>query len=109
LINTEKFKKRVELHGIEILNEALKEKKGAVLFSAHMGNFELGGCRIAVEGVKIVGIGLERPFKKTGIFRHLHCIVENLDTFIFPLLTLPRLCDSFVSKDVFIEESQVRS
>ncbi len=68
LLSDEKFKKRVELHGLENLKEALTEGKGAVLFSAHMGNFEWAGCRIAVEGFKVTGVGLERPYKKTNLF-----------------------------------------
>jgi Kdo2-lipid IVA lauroyltransferase/acyltransferase len=68
LINNENFKKRVELHGLENLKEALNKGKGAVLFSAHMGNFEWAGCRIAVEGFKVTGVGLERPCKRTNLF-----------------------------------------
>jgi Kdo2-lipid IVA lauroyltransferase/acyltransferase len=67
-ISNEKFKKRVEIHGLENLREALEKGKGAVLFSAHMGNFEWAGCRIAVEGFKVTGVGLERPYKKTNLF-----------------------------------------
>ncbi len=67
-LSDEKFKKRIELHGLENLEEALKKEKGAVLFTAHLGNFEWAGCRIAVEGFKITGMGLERPCKKINLF-----------------------------------------
>ena len=53
---------------MENLRGALKEGKGAILFTAHIGNFEWAGCRVAVEGFKITGVGLERPYKKTNLF-----------------------------------------
>jgi Kdo2-lipid IVA lauroyltransferase/acyltransferase len=67
-INNEQLKKRIELHGLDNLRGALKEEKGAILFTAHIGNFEWGGCRVAIEGFKITGVGLERPYKKTNLF-----------------------------------------
>jgi Lauroyl/myristoyl acyltransferase len=79
-ISPEKFKKRVEIHGLENLKEALKEEKGAVLFTAHLGNFEWAGCRIAVEGFKITGMGLERPFKKTNLFFESRRLSKGMHT-----------------------------
>jgi len=67
-LNNEKIKKRVEFEGLENLKKALKEEKGAILFTAHIGNFEFAACRVAVEGFKITGMGLERPYKKTNLF-----------------------------------------
>jgi len=79
-IKNEKFKNRVELHGLENLREALKKEKGAVLFSAHMGNFEWAGCRIAIEGFKVTGVGLERPYKKINMLFESRRLSKGMGT-----------------------------
>lgn len=79
-IKNEKFKKRVELHGLENLREALKKEKGAVLFSAHIGNFEWAGCRIAAEGFKVTGVGLERPYKKINLLFESRRLSKGMGT-----------------------------
>jgi KDO2-lipid IV(A) lauroyltransferase len=39
--NPEKILKEIEVNNLEILNQALKKKKGVIIFSAHFGNWEL--------------------------------------------------------------------
>jgi len=80
LVSVEKFKKRIELSGIEKLDEALKLGKGAVIFTAHLGNFEWGACRVAVEGYKIWGTGLARTNKRTGYFFEKRRLSKGLKT-----------------------------
>ncbi|MBN1299483.1 MAG: lysophospholipid acyltransferase family protein [Actinobacteria bacterium] len=80
LVSIEKFKKRIELSGIENLKEALKLGKGAVIFTAHLGNFEWGACRIAVEGYKIWGTGLARTNKRTDNFFENRRLSKGLKT-----------------------------
>jgi len=63
LISKEKLKQRVKIEGIGHLDNALKRGKGAVIFTAHIGNFEWAACRIAVEGYKIWGLSLVRKNK----------------------------------------------
>ncbi len=63
IISKEKLKQRVEIEGLEHLDNALKRGRGAVIITAHIGNFEWGACRIAVEGYKIWGLSLVRKNK----------------------------------------------
>lgn len=63
IISKEKLKQRVEIEGLEHLDNALKGGRGAVIITAHIGNFEWGACRIAVAGYKIWGLSLVRKNK----------------------------------------------
>lgn len=68
IVKGENFKKRVQIEGLENLREALKGGKGAIIFTAHLGNFEWGACRVGLEGIKIWGTALSRPYEKTNLF-----------------------------------------
>ena len=60
IITLDQFKKNVTIEGVDILKKALENGKGAVVFTAHIGNFEWGASRIGSEGIKIWGVGLYR-------------------------------------------------
>jgi len=49
----EQVKALVSLEGAEHLHQALAEGRGAVVFTAHFGNWELGGARFAAEGFPV--------------------------------------------------------
>lgn len=68
IISRETLRSKVSLEGIEYLDEALKEKKGVVIISSHIGNFEWGACRLAVDGYKMWGISLFRKSERTNRF-----------------------------------------
>lgn len=80
LVNKENFKKRIELIGLENLDKALEKNKGVVIFTAHLGNFEWGAARIAVEGYKIWGTGLTRKYKPTMMFFENRRLSKGLRT-----------------------------
>ncbi|MGM0368773.1 MAG: lysophospholipid acyltransferase family protein, partial [Actinomycetota bacterium] len=80
LVSKEKLKKRVEIEGLENLREALKRGKGAVIFTAHIGNFEWGACRIALEFDNTWGMGMERKFKPLNNFFESKRLSKNLNT-----------------------------
>lgn len=46
----------VELQGAEHLTEALKHGKGAILATAHSGNWELIGPMLAIQGFPLIGV-----------------------------------------------------
>jgi KDO2-lipid IV(A) lauroyltransferase len=60
IITLNQFKKNITLEGIDNLKKALENGKGAVIFTAHIGNFEWGASRIGSEGIKVWGVGLYR-------------------------------------------------
>lgn len=80
IISKEKLKQRVEIEGLEHLDNALKKGKGVVIFSAHIGNFEWGACRIALEGYKIWGLSLVRKNKLVGKFFESNRLSKGLKT-----------------------------
>ncbi len=49
----EQVKALVSLEGAEHLHQAFAEGQGAVVFTAHFGNWELGGARFAAEGFPV--------------------------------------------------------
>ncbi len=68
MVKGENFKKRVHVEGFDNLKEALKGGKGAIIFTAHLGNIEWGACRVGIEGFKIWATALSRPYEKTNLF-----------------------------------------
>ncbi len=68
IITRQGLKKRITLDGLENLQEALKQNKGAIIFTAHIGNFEWGAARVALEGIPMWGIGLLRENKYLNPF-----------------------------------------
>jgi KDO2-lipid IV(A) lauroyltransferase len=68
IISSERLRQRVEIKGLENLDSALQKGKGVVIFTAHIGNFEWGACRLAVDGYKIWGTSLVRKNKLVNRF-----------------------------------------
>lgn len=50
-----------EWHGIDHLRSALAQGRGVVLITAHLGNWELGGTLLALDGYPINVVTLEEP------------------------------------------------
>ena len=80
VISKEKLKQRVEIVGLENLDEALKKGKGVVIFTAHIGNFEWGACRLAVEGYKIWGVSLVRKSSRLNKFFEARRLSKGVKT-----------------------------
>ncbi|MFA5015259.1 MAG: lysophospholipid acyltransferase family protein [Actinomycetota bacterium] len=80
ILSKERLRKRVEIKGLKYLDGALKKGKGVVIFTAHIGNFEWGACRLAVDGYNIWGISLYRKNKFTRRFFELKRLSKGLKT-----------------------------
>ena len=64
------IKRLVELRGKEHLEAALAAGKGAILLTAHLGNWEMIGARIAAEGYRLSVIArAQRDDALTGLLR----------------------------------------
>lgn len=46
-----RLKALMDIEGMEHIHEARKLGQGAILWTAHFGNWELAGCRLAIEGL----------------------------------------------------------
>ncbi|MCJ7665107.1 MAG: lysophospholipid acyltransferase family protein [Actinobacteria bacterium] len=83
---------RVGLDGIENLNTALKEKKGVVIITSHIGNFEWAGSRLAADGYKIWGLSLFRKSSRVNRFFENKRMTKGLKTlYINRMLNIFRL------------------
>jgi len=80
VITREKLKKRIEVRGLENLDNALKKGKGVVIFTAHIGNFEWGACRLATEGYNIWGVSDYRKNNLTRNFFESRRLSKGLKT-----------------------------
>jgi len=80
VVSGDELKKRVELRGLDNLDSALKKGKGVVIFTAHIGNFEWGACRIALEGYDTWGVSLVRKSKLTNKFFDSRRLSKGLNT-----------------------------
>ena len=80
IISREKLRQRIEVKGLENLDSALEKGKGVVIFTAHIGNFEWGACRLAVEGYNIWGVSLVRKNKLVGRFFESERLTKGLKT-----------------------------
>ncbi len=56
----EELLQRVELRGREHVEAALAEGRGAILLTAHLGNWEFAGARLAAEGFPVIAIAREQ-------------------------------------------------
>ena len=80
IISKGTLRSKVRLEGIEHLDEALKEKKGVVIITSHIGNFELAGSRLAMDGYKIWGISLFRKSDRANRFFEAKRMINGLKT-----------------------------
>ena len=62
------LEKRVEITGRHFIDEALKRGKGAILLSAHLGSWELGGAILGVLGYPISVIALDHKNRRVNNF-----------------------------------------
>lgn len=93
IITRKQFKKNVKLDGLDNLKKALEKGKGAVIFTAHIGNVEWGASRIGAEGIKIWGVGLSREnrfldnyFEKNRKGKYLNTLNANKMLGVFRIL-----------------------
>ena len=57
------IEKYVKIEGIENLDSALSQGKGAVGLTAHIGNWELGGAILSIIGYPVIAVALEHKNK----------------------------------------------
>lgn len=56
----EDINQMIDFEGLEYLDQALAEKKGVIIYSAHLGNWELLGAVLALKGYQINSIAREQ-------------------------------------------------
>ena len=67
-IDTEYIKKNIRIENIHYLDDVLSRGKGAIIVTAHLGNWELGGVVIALSGYPFWAVALPHKDKKVDDF-----------------------------------------
>jgi len=67
-LNKESFSDYIHLEGLNYVDEALKKGRGAIILSAHTGNWELGGVAMALAGYSIGAVVLPHRHKAVDHF-----------------------------------------
>lgn len=68
LLKKEDLGRLVKIRGIEYVDQALKNKKGAIILAAHLGNWELGGVFMALLGYPMIAVALPHRHHKVNSF-----------------------------------------
>ena len=67
-LNSFYIKKYIKIENLEYLKKAKQENKGIVIFTAHIGNWELGAAVTSLIGFEVYAIALPHKNKKTNEF-----------------------------------------
>lgn len=67
-LNREFIEKNIKIENIQHIDEALSKGKGAVILTAHLGNWELGGVVIALLGYPFWAVALSHKDKRVNDF-----------------------------------------
>ena len=67
-LNADFVKKYVRVSGINYLEEAIRQKKGAIAVTAHIGNYELAGAVTSLLGYKVNAVALSHKNKRINDF-----------------------------------------
>ncbi|MDP2920779.1 MAG: lysophospholipid acyltransferase family protein [Candidatus Omnitrophota bacterium] len=67
-LTMEDVKKRVEIEGIENIDSVLKQGKGGIVLTCHIGNWEMGGVVMAMMGYNISAVALNHKHKRINDF-----------------------------------------
>jgi len=67
-LTMEDIKKRVEIEGIENIDSVLKQGKGGIILTCHIGNWEMGGVVMAMLGYDMSAVALNHKHKRINDF-----------------------------------------
>jgi len=100
IIDKDYIKKYVHIKDIHYYDEALKEGKGAVVLTAHLGNWELGGAVISLLGYPFWAVALPHKDKRINdFFNHQR---ESKNLHVIPLGHAVRTCLKLLKDNKFV-------
>jgi len=67
-LSIEDIKKRVRVEGIENIDGVLKQNRGGIILTCHIGNWEMGGVVMAMLGYDISAVALNHKHKNINDF-----------------------------------------
>jgi KDO2-lipid IV(A) lauroyltransferase len=68
LLKKEDYGHFIKIKGLEHIDKALKENKGIIVLSAHIGNWELGGVLMAMLGYPLFAVALPHRHNRVNAF-----------------------------------------
>lgn len=89
-INQDFLKERVICKGWEHVDASLQNGKGAILLTAHLGNWELGGMAFGILGYPIAAVALDHQDKRINDFFRIRREGKGVE--IIPLGVAVRRC-----------------
>lgn len=78
-IDKDFIEKKVKIEGLEFVDQALKQSKGIIIISAHLGNWELAGAIMGILGYKIIGVVLPHSDKRVSDFFNNQREIKNME------------------------------
>ncbi len=97
LLNKEYIKRRLCFGNLHFIDEALAKGKGAIILTAHIGNWELGGVGMALSGYQIGAVALPHRHKSVDNFFNLQRQEKGL--IVMPLGRAARGCLKLLQKN----------
>ncbi len=73
------IKSKVKVEGLQYVDEVLKQGKGIIAITAHLGNWELAGITMGLLGYKIMGVVLAHSDSKVDRFFNHQRMINNLE------------------------------
>ncbi|MDP8229973.1 MAG: lysophospholipid acyltransferase family protein [Candidatus Gorgyraea atricola] len=67
-LNKENIDRNVKIEGLENIDKALKENKGAIILSCHIGNWEIAGVAVGIKGYDISAVTLNHRHDRINDF-----------------------------------------
>ena len=95
-LNVEDIKKRVKVEGIENIDGILKQNKGGIVLTCHIGNWEMGGVVMAMLGYDISALVLNHKHKNINDFFIKQCEEKGLK--VIPIDHSMKRCVSALRK-----------
>jgi KDO2-lipid IV(A) lauroyltransferase len=100
VIDKEYIRKYVKIKDIRYLDKALAEGKGAVILTAHLGNWELGGAVISLLGYPFWAVALAHKDKRINdFFNHQR---ESKNLHVMPLGNAVRKSLKLLKENKFV-------
>jgi KDO2-lipid IV(A) lauroyltransferase len=94
------IKKNIRIKDIRYYDEALTNGKGAVVLTAHLGNWELGGAVISLLGYPFWAVALPHKDKRINdFFNHQR---ESKNLHVIPLGRAVRTCLKLLKENKFV-------
>lgn len=90
----------IRLENIQNFNEALSKGKGAIILTAHLGNWELGGVVIALLGYPFYAVAL--PHKEKKVDRFFNFQRQRKGMQVIPLGKAVRACLNLLKENKLV-------